>query len=106
MSFVDDDNESDRFESLPASPNADESFSWDFKGKSVDKSLTVVMIHFWLLEPDPLPGKDLDPEPPFSSPPSSRSPSPPPSPSFPSGALDGKELLLYVPIRDSSPSLC
>ncbi|KAI9450273.1 hypothetical protein BJY52DRAFT_1357697 [Lactarius psammicola] len=62
--FVDDDTESDQFESLPASPNAEESFSW---------------------EPDPLPGEDLDPEPSRVSPPSSRSPSP--SPSFASDSL-------------------
>jgi len=68
-SFEGEDTDSDIFESLPASPNAEksESESWGFQ------------------EPDRRLGKDFDPG---SSPPSSRSRSPPRPTSFPFGPLD------------------
>ena len=46
-SLVDDEADSDKFESLPASPNAEEPPSWEFKGKSTDNSLTVATIHLF-----------------------------------------------------------
>lgn len=93
-SFDDDDTESDIFESLPPSPDAEE-FSWEFNGTLVDSCLLINVIHFlWFLELGPLPKTDLDPEPSRLPPPSSRSPSPLPFP-FKSGSLDGKVSLLY-----------
>ena len=47
-SLVDDEADSDKFESLPASPIAEEPPSWEFKGKLADYSLTVAAIHLFL----------------------------------------------------------
>ncbi|KAI9437934.1 hypothetical protein BJY52DRAFT_1381767 [Lactarius psammicola] len=72
------DSETESLNSLPGSPNAKEvTFTREFQGN--DSSL------LWLLEPDPRSKIDLDPEP-FR--PSSRPPSLPPLPSFPSNSLD------------------
>jgi hypothetical protein len=62
---------------------------------SVDNSLIVVVVISSFLEPDHRLGKDFDPKSFDPSPPSSRSRSPPRSTSFPSGPLDGKELLYF-----------
>lgn len=46
QSFDDEDTESDIFESLPPSPDAEE-FSWGFNGKLADNCLIINVIYFF-----------------------------------------------------------